>query len=535
MGLKELTQDLLKQKSDVRKMGGDEEVARQKAAGKLNVRERIDLFFDKGSFTELGILGTYQSDDPLLKGRKTPADGVVTGFGLVGGRKVFVIAYDFTVLAGTLGEVNERKADRIRELAFRERSPLVWLLDSAGARVQEIASSRFAETGKLFYDQIIYSGVVPQIAALMGPCAAGTAYIAALADFIPMVKGTSSMALAGPPLVKAAIGEDISAEDLGGSKVHTEVSGVADVEVANDQACLETIKKYLSYFPQHSGEKPPILAAKSAGKVSESERMARLMAGETLVEDRLGDDVLDILPEKSNQPYDMRKLIEKLVDDAEFLEMKPKFGQALITTFARLGGRPVGIVASQPMFRGGVLDIDESDKGARFINLCDAYNIPLVFLQDLPGFMVGSEVEKKGIIRHGAKLLYAVSRASVPKLTVIVRKAYGAGYYALCGRAFGPDLVVAWPTAEISLMGAEGAVNIVFRKEIEKAEDPKKRREELIEMYRRKIALEIAAGGAYIDDVIDPRDTRRVLIDALKLTENKVFELPKKKHGVMPV
>jgi acetyl-CoA carboxylase carboxyltransferase component len=215
--------------------------------------------------------------------------------------------------------------------------------------------------------------------------------------------------------------------------------------------------------------------------------------------------------------------------------MKPKFGQALITTFARLGGRPVGIVASQPMFRGGVLDIDESDKGARFINLCDAYNIPLVFLQDLPGFMVGSEVEKKGIIRHGAKLLYAVSRASVPKLTVIVRKAYGAGYYALCGRAFGPDLVVAWPTAEISLMGAEGAVNIVFRKEIEKAEDPKKRREELIEMYRRKIALEIAAGGAYIDDVIDPRDTRRVLIDALRMTENKVFELPKKKHGVMPV
>lgn len=535
MTLKNLTQELLKKRGEIRKMGGEEELAKQKAQGKLNVRERVDLFFDKGTFTEIGILGTYQSDDPLLKGRSTPADGAVTGFGLVNGRKVCVIAYDFTVLAGTIGEVNERKAQRIRDLAFQERVPIVWLLDSAGARVQEVASSRFAETGKMFYDQILYSGVVPQIAAVMGPCAAGTAYIPALADFIPMVKGTSSMALAGPPLVKAAIGEEISVEDLGGSKVHCEVSGVADVECANDKDCIDTIKKYLSYFPAHSGEKPPFAASKAAGKVSESERMARLMAGETIDENRIGDDILDILPEKSNQPYDMRKIVEKLVDGGEHLEMKPKFGQSLITTFARVGGYSVGIVASQPMHMGGVLNIDESDKAARFINLCDSYNIPLVFLQDLPGFMVGSEVEKKGIIRHGAKMLHAMARASVPKLTVIIRKAYGAGYYALCGKAFGPDLVVAWPSAEISLMGAEGAVNIVFRKEIEKAEDPKKRREELIEMFRKKIALEIAAGSVYIDDVIDPRDTRKVLIGALQLTENKSFELPKKRLGVMPV
>lgn len=535
MSLKNLSIELSLKKSGVRKMGGEEEVAKQRAQGKLTVRERVDLFFDKGSFTETGILATAQGDDPLLKGKITPADGVVTGFGLVNGRKVCVIAYDFTVLAGTIGEVNERKAERIREMAFRQRVPLVWLLDSAGARVQEVASSRFAETGKMFYDQILYSGVVPQIAAVMGPCAAGTAYIPALADFIPMVKGTSSMALAGPPLVKAAIGEDVSVEDLGGSRVHCEISGVADVECADDKACIETIKKYLGYFPSHCGEKPPVIASKAAGKISESERMARLMAGETIDENRIADDILDLLPEKSNQPYDMRKIIAKIVDDGDTLELKPKFGQALITAFARIGGHPVGIVASQPTHMGGVLNIDESDKAARFINLCDSYNIPLLFLQDLPGFMVGSEVEKKGIIRHGAKMLHAMARASVPKITIVIRKAYGAGYYALCGKAFGPDLIVAWPTAEISLMGAEGAVNIVFRKEIEKAEDPKKRRDELIEMFRKKIALEIAAGGAYIDDVIDPRDTRKVVLDALKLAANKNFTLPEKRLGVMPV
>lgn len=532
MNLKDLTQAIQQRKSEVYSMGGAEEIERQHAQGKLTVRERLNALFDKDSFIETGILGTYQSNDPAMLGKPTPADGVVTGFGLVQGRKTFVIAYDFTVIAGTIGEVGERKADRIRELALQERAPIVWLLDSAGARIQEIASSRFATTGKMFADQIAMSGVVPQVAALMGPCAAGTAYVAALADFVPMVKGTSSMALAGPPLVKAVIGEEISTEDLGGSRVHCEVSGVGDLEVKDDRECIETVKKYLSYFPAHSGEKPPI---KTASKEQQSDQLARLMSGDAGGVDRLDDDILDIIPESSRKFYDMRKIISKIVDGGEFLEMKPKFGQGLITALARIGGFSVGIVASQPAYMGGVINVDESDKAARFINLCDAYNIPLVYLQDVPGFMVGSAVEHKGIIRHGAKMLFATSRASVPKITVIIRKAYGAGYYVMCGRAYGPDLIVAWPTAEISLMGAEGAVNIIFRKEIQKAEDPEKKRAELVALYRDKIALDMAAGGAYIDDVIDPRDTKKIIIQTLKLTSNKRVALPERKHGVEPV
>lgn len=535
MTLKELSQELSQRKNLIKKMGGEEAVAKQHAAGKLTVRERIELLFDSGTFRETGALGTSLSSDPTMKGKYTPADGVVTGFGNINGRKTCVIAYDFTVLAGTIGEVNERKAQNAREIAFKEKVPIIWLLDSAGARVQEVASSRFAETGKLFYDQIIYSGVVPQVAALMGPCAAGTAYIAALADFVPMVKGTSSMALAGPPLVKAAIGEEVTTEELGGSKVHCEISGVGDLEVADDKECISVIKKYLSYFPQHSGEKPLQVQLDEKNEVDESQRLSMLMSGESLDQDLIDDSIYELLPDNSKQPYDMKKVIEKLVDNSSILEMKPGFGKAIITTFAKIDGRPVGIVANQPMHNGGVLMNDESDKAARFINLCDAFQIPLIFLQDVPGFMVGKKVEHEGIIRHGAKMLYAVSRASVPKITIILRKAYGAGYYAMCGKAFGPDLVVAWPSAEISLMGPEGAVNIVFRKEIATAENPEEKRNELVEMFRKKIALDIAAGGAYIDDVIDPRETRKVIKETLELCENKDHKLPQKRHGVMPV
>lgn len=532
MSLKNLTDKLLQQKREALKMGGEEEVARQHKGGKLSVRERIDLLFDKGTFVENGILARA-TDDATLAGKPTPADGVVTGFGLVSGRKVCVIAYDFTVIAGSIGEVGERKSDRIRQMALHERMPIVWLLDSAGARIQEIASSKFATTGKLFYDQVMLSGVVPQVAAVMGPTAAGTSYIAGLADFVPMVKGTSSMALAGAPLVKAAIGEEISTEDLGGSRVHCEISGVGDLEVADDRECLSIIKKYLSFFPSHSAEKPP--RTNDSSSMGESDRLARLMAGEGEGDEKIDDKILEIIPSDSKKMYDMRRVVEKIVDGGDYLEIKPKFGQGLITLLTRIDGMPVGIVASQPAYRGGVIDVDESDKAARFINICDAFNIPLIYLQDVPGFMVGSEVEKRGIIRHGAKMLHATSRATVPKITVIIRKAYGAGYYVMAGKAFGADLVVAWPSAEISLMGAEGAVNIIFRKEIEKADDPKKRREELVAEYREKIALEMAAGGAYIDDVIDPRDTRSVLIDALRMTEGKNFRNPKKKQGVYPV
>ena len=533
MSLKDQTDKLNQAKSKVLQMGGTAEVEKQHSQGKLTVRERINLLFDPGTFSEIGILGTHQSGDSSMEGKETPADGVVCGVGEINGRLASVIASDFTVIAGSIGEVGERKAQRIRELALTERFPIIWLLDSAGARIQEIASSKFASTGKMFFDQVMLSGVVPQVAAVMGPTAAGTSYIAALADFVPMVKGTSSMALAGAPLVKAVIGEDVTTEDLGGSKVHCEVSGVADLEVADDRECIAVIKKYLSYFPDHSGEKPP---KDSAGHAAgESDRLARLMSGDSDSHEKLDDSILKIVPDDSRKAYDMRVIIEKIADGSSVLEIKAGFGQGIITALARVGGHSIGIVASQPAFRGGVIDVDESDKSARFINLCDAYNIPLLYLQDVPGFMVGSAVEKKGIIRHGAKMLFATSRASVPKITVIIRKAYGAGYYVMGGKAYGPDLIVAWPSAEISLMGAEGAVNIIFRKEIEKAKDPAKRRKELVKEYREKIALDLAAGGAYIDDVIDPRDTRRVIIAALRMSENKKIMLPEKKHGVEPV
>ncbi|MBM3275618.1 MAG: acyl-CoA carboxylase subunit beta, partial [Candidatus Sericytochromatia bacterium] len=396
-------------------MGGPEAVAKQHAAGKLTARERVAVLVDKGTFEETGIQATAQPH-PDLAGKDTPADGVITGFGKVGGRLVAIAAYDFTVIAGTIGMVSERKVTRMRELAVRHRVPMVWLLDSAGARVQEIASSEFAGTGKLFFDQVMMSGVVPQVAAVMGPCAAGTAYIPALADVVFMVKGTGSMALAGPPLVKAVTGEDTTAEDLGGSKVHCEISGCGDFEAADDRVCLEAIREYLGYFPSSCGEAPPILASEEP-------------AGDP-------DELLAVVPADPRRPYDMRKLLRLVVDGGRLFELKPKFGATVITAFARLGGRPVGLVASQPSVMAGILNNDSADKAARFITLCDAFGVPLVFFQDVPGFMVGTKVEQGGIIRHGAKMLYAVSMATVPKLTVVVRKGYGAGYYVMCGTGY---------------------------------------------------------------------------------------------------
>jgi acetyl-CoA carboxylase carboxyltransferase component len=527
--LEESSQILKDKKEKVRQMGSAEEVARQKKAGKLNVRERIDLLFDKGTFVEIGILAHQQSIHADMKGRYTPADGCVTGYGKIRGRLVACAAYDFTVMAGSIGYVQERKVERLRELAIREKIPMIWLLDSAGARIQELAGSQFAESGKLFYDQVKMSGFIPQVAAMMGPCAAGTAYIPALADFVPMVKGTSSMALAGPPLVKAVIGEEISVEELGGSKIHCEISGVGDLEVADDRECIKTIKEYLSYFPQNCDEKPPRACKGDPSGSPYSEDY------EEAPDDQVDESILKVLPDSSKKPYDMHEVIKRLVDHGKFLAIKPGFAKNVITGFARFCGSPMGIVASQPMVMGGVLDVDSADKAARFINLCDAFNIPLLFLQDVPGFMVGSKVERQGIIRHGAKMLYAVSRASVPKLTVVVRKAYGAGYYVMCGRGYEPDGIVAWPTAEISLMGAEGAVNIIFRKEIEASADPAKTREELVARYQNEISLEKAAAGAYIDDIIDPRDTKKWIVKMLELTQNKQFNWPKRKHGVSPV
>ncbi|HLM51824.1 MAG TPA: acyl-CoA carboxylase subunit beta [Solirubrobacteraceae bacterium] len=514
--LRPLVEELHERRATARLGGGEERIARQHDKGKLTARERIALLIDDGTFAELGIHARPHFSQRAMEGVQAPADGVITGYGRVDGRMVAVCAYDFTVMAGSMGMTGEIKVTRLRELALGKRIPFVWLLDSAGARIQEAVGSLFAGSGHLFREEVVMSGVIPQVAALMGPCAAGTAYIPGLADFVPMVKGQGSMALAGPHLVRAAIGEDVTQEELGGSRVHTRKSGVGDIEVADDRECIDVVRRYLAFFPQHCEQPPPVRPASDPA-------------------DRMDPELLDVIPESNRKPYDMYEVIRRVVDDGELLDVKGRWARTIITALARMGGRPVGIVANQPKHLGGILDNDSADKAARFVNLCDAFGIPLVFLQDVPGFMVGTKVEEAGIIRHGAKMLYAVANATVPKITVVLRKAYGAGYYVMCGRAYEPDLIVAWPTAEISVMGAEGAVEIVFRKQVEAAEDPEAKKAELIESFRRIIDVYIAAGNDMIDDVIDPRETRPTIIRALEMAEGKRVERPFRRHGVVPV
>jgi methylmalonyl-CoA decarboxylase subunit alpha len=514
--LRPLVEELHERRAKARLGGGEEKIARQHAANKLTARERIDLLVDDGTFTELGVHGGIHFAVRGLEGREAPADGVITGYGRVDGRMVAVAAYDFTVMAGSMGMTGETKMSRLRDLALGKRIPFVWLLDSAGARIQEAVGSLFAGSGHLFREEVVMSGVIPQVAALMGPCAAGTAYIPGLADFVPMVKGRGSMALAGPHLVRAAVGENVTQEELGGSRVHCRRSGVGDMEVGSDEECIDRIKEYLSYFPSHCEQLPPDIECDDPV-------------------DRMDDELLDVIPESNRKPYDMYEVISRIVDHGRYLDIKGQWAKTLITCLARMGGRPVGIVANQPKHLGGILDNDSADKAARFVNLCNAFGIPLIFLQDVPGFMVGTKVEEAGIIRHGAKMLHAVAAATVPKITVVLRKAYGAGYYVMCGRAYEPDLIVAWPTAEISVMGAEGAVEIVFRKQVEEAEDPGAKRRELISAYKQIIDVYIAAKNAMIDDVIDPRETRPTVIRALEMAEGKRVERPWKRHGIVPV
>ena len=499
-------------------MGGPERVAQQHSKGKLTVRERIDLLFDAGSFVEFGLLADRQTSivDNGAAG-DAPADGVVTGHGLVDGRQVWVIAYDFTVMAGSMGAVGEQfKTSRARELAMRYRKPLVWLLDSAGARIQEYVGSTFASVGQLFHDQVTMSGVVPQVAAMMGPCAAGTAYIPGLADFVPMVKGTSSMALGGARLVQAATGETVSDQDMGGSQVHCYRSGVADNEAVDDRECISQVKRFLSYLPSNNGTTPPLLATDDPPN-------------------RPLDRLEDVFPAEPRMTYDVRKVIERLVDVGSWFELKPTWARNVVIGFCRMGGRSVGIVANQPKSKGGALDSDAADKAARFIRMCDCFNVPLLYLVDVPGFLVGSDVEAQGIIRHGAKMLYATAEATVPKVTVILRKAYGAGYFVMCGRGYGPDLLVAWPTAEISVMGPEGAVSILHHRQVAEAPDPAASRAELTAAVRQKISPYIAAGWAMIDDVIEPAETRKVIIQGLEIAVRKKVERPWRKHGNIPV
>ena len=514
--LRPLAEDLRARREQIKQGGGERKIAAQHAQEKLTARERLALLIDAGTFVELGIHGRPHFSQRAMDGKPAPADGVITGYGKVDGRFVAVAAYDFTVMAGSMGMTGELKVSRLRELALTKRIPLIWLLDSAGARIQEAVGSLFAGTGHLFREQVVMSGVVPQIAALMGPCAAGTAYIPGLADFVPMVKGRGSMALAGPHLVRAAVGEDVTQEDLGGSRVHCRKSGVGDLEVADDPECIERIKQYLGYFPQHCEQLPPLKPTSDPV-------------------DRADEGLLDILPESGRQPYDMYEVIRRIVDDGVYFDMKPQWAKTIITCFARFGGRPAGIVANQPKQLGGILDNNSADKAARFVNLCNAFGIPLVFLMDVPGFMVGTKVEAEGIIRHGAKMLYAVANATVPKITVITRKAYGAGYYVMNGRAYEPDLIVAWPSAEISVMGAEGVVEIAFRKQVDEAEDPEAKKAELIEGFRKIFDVYIAAGNDLIDDVIDPRETRETICRGLEMSASKKVERPWKRQGVVPV
>jgi acetyl-CoA carboxylase carboxyltransferase component len=514
--LRPLAEDLRARRERIALGGGPEKIEKQHAADKLTARERLELLIDDGTFVELGIHGRPHFSQRAMDGRDAPADGVITGYGKIEGRLAAVAAYDFTVMAGSMGMTGELKVARLRELALSKRIPMIWLLDSAGARIQEAVGSLFAGSGHLFREEVIASGVIPQVAALMGPCAAGTAYIPGLADFVPMVKGRGSMALAGPHLVRAAIGEDVTQEELGGSRVHCRKSGVGDLEVADDPECIERIKQYLSYFPQSCEDAPPIKPCSDPPE-------------------RGDDELLDVLPPSNRQPHDMYEVIRRIVDDGVYFDLKPQFAKTVITCLARFGGRPAGIVANQPKQLGGILDNDSADKAARFINLCNAFGIPLVYLMDVPGFMVGTKVEQAGIIRHGAKMLYATANATVPKVTVVLRKAYGAGYYVMCGRAYEPDLIVAWPSAEISVMGAEGAVEIIFRRQVQEAEDPAAKKQELIEQFRKIIDVYVAAGNDMIDDVIDPRETRATICRALEMAATKRVERPWKRHGVVPV
>jgi acetyl-CoA carboxylase carboxyltransferase component len=514
--LRPLADDLHARREQIKLGGGPDKIAAQHAAEKLTARERLTLLIDEGTWVELGIHGRPHFSQKAMEGREAPADGVITGYGKVDGRLAAVAAYDFTVMAGSMGMTGEIKVARLRELALSKRIPMIWLLDSAGARIQEAVGSLFAGSGHLFKEEVIASGVIPQVAALMGPCAAGTAYIPGLADFVPMVRGRGSMALAGPHLVRAAVGEDVTQEELGGSRVHCRKSGVGDLEVADDPECIEAVKRYLSFFPASCEEPAPVTPTNDPI-------------------DRADEELLDVLPESNRKPYDMYEVIARIADDGYYFDVKPQWAKTIITCFARFGGRPAGIVANQPKQLGGILDNDSADKAARFVNLCNAFAIPLVFLMDVPGFMVGTKVEAEGIIRHGAKMLYAVANATVPKVTVITRKAYGAGYYVMNGRAYEPDLIVAWPSAEISVMGAEGAVEIVMRKQVEEADDPQAKKAELIEAYRKIIDVYIAAGNDMIDDVIDPRETRYTICRALEMAQGKRIERPWKRHGVVPV
>ncbi len=507
----------LRQKSEeARQGGGAKRIEQQHARGKLTARERIDLLLDEGSFQEIGMFVTSPATALGLDKEKYYGDGVITGYGTIKGRLVYIFSQDFTVFGGSLGEAHAQKIVRLLDMAMKNGAPVIGLNDSGGARIQEgvVSLGGYAD---IFLRNTLASGVVPQISAIMGPCAGGAVYSPALTDFIVMVKDTSYMFVTGPDVVKTVTHEDVTFDQLGGAMVHNERSGVAHFAVDNEEQSVTAIRKLLSFLPQNNMEEPPLVQSTDDP----------LRADEALA---------DMVPDVTTKPYDMKEVIRRIVDDNDFFEVQEHYAQNILIGFARLNGRSVGIIAQQPIVLAGVLDINASDKAARFVRFCDCFNIPIITFEDVPGFLPGIGQEHGGIIRHGAKLLYAYCEATVPKITIITRKAYGGAYDVMNSKHIRGDLNYAWPTAEIAVMGPDGAVNIIYREEIKNAADPEAMRQKLVQEYREHFANPyVAAGRGYIDDVIEPRQTRAKLIAGLEMLQNKRDTNPPKKHGNIPL
>ena len=508
--------DLAARKDQARTAGGEPALERHRAKGKLTARERIEYLLDEDSFQELDMLTRHIASGMGLEENRPYTDGVITGYGTIDGRKVCVYSQDFTVFGGALGETHGAKIHKIMDLATSMGLPMIGLNDGAGARIQEGVAALNAYGG-IFRRNAAASGVIPQVSVILGPCAGGAVYSPALTDFIFMVKDTSHMFITGPDVVRTVTGEVVTLEELGGAQTHATKSGVANFVMPDEKSVLDEVRFLLSFLPSNNMEEPP-----------------RIMSGDPA--DRSCDTLRELLPMSSNQPYDMKKVITAVVDDGDYLEVHANYAQQVTCGFARVDGHTVGIVGNQPAVLAGVLDIASSEKAARFVRTCDAFNVPIITFVDVPGFMPGVDQEYGGIIRHGAKLLYAFCEATVPRISVITRKAYGGAYVVMNSKSIGADLVFAWPTAELAVMGSSGAVEIVHRRDLLEAADPGARRTELIDEYEERYATPyIAAERGFVDDVIDPADTRRVLARSLDLLRSKREELPKRKHGNVPL
>jgi methylmalonyl-CoA decarboxylase subunit alpha len=508
--------DLKEREKKVLQMGGEKAVAKHKEKGKLTARERLDRFFDAGTFREIDMFVEHRCVNFGMDKVEIPSDGVITGHGLVDGRPVFAFSQDFTARAGSLGEMHSRKICKIMDLAAKAGVPFVGFNDSGGARIQEGVDA-LSGYGQIFYRNSVASGVIPQISAIMGPTAGGAVYSPAMTDFIFMVKNTSYMFITGPEVIKAVTGEEITFEALGGAMTHNEKSGVAHFACENDADAIGQIKRLLSFLPSNNMEDPPVTNTGDTPK-------------------RTDPKLNTIIPDNPNQSYDMKNIIRSIVDNGDFFEPHQHFAKNMIVCFARLNGRPIGIIANQPSFLAGCLDVDASDKATRFIRFCDAFNIPFLTIADVPGYLPGSQQEWGGIIRHGAKLLWCYSEATVPKLLLITRKDYGGSYLAMCSRDLGADMAFAWPTAEIAVMGAAGAANIIHRNEIKAAEDPQAKRKEKIKEYETLFSNPYrAANRGFVDAIIEPSQTRPRLIEALEIMSSKREQRPPKKHGNIPM